>query len=584
MEKRMRTLESVLVWPLALFAFSPVLLVSAQEEPKVIVHPHKIYVDAKENKLYWPWDKPFWVRLAASPDADAPSYLMERVAPESDITTEKYNKDGIALEIEGKQFIRWYNYVTKQTVNLMFFTDGHPPVTKATCSGAPTSVAGAKTYYGVGLHCTLASTDDLSGVETVYLSVDGEPYKPYVAEPALDKEKEVTLRYYAEDHVGYAETPSTLRFTVDLTPPQTNHAVTGNALGDVLSTQAKFRITSSDALSGVATVLARIDGGEYKPVVNGEVSVEALPDGEHTLNYYAIDQVKNREAEHAFRFYLDRLPPTADAQVVGDLWVASNGTRYISRRSQVQLTAQDNKSGVDKIVYSYDGAKFEQYGQPFSPPVLAGAAKVTYRAADRLGNTSVPATLPYSMDLAAPQSNYRVIGPTYQERTDVYITSATRIELSATDDASGVKQIEYQPEDAAQAKIYSEPIGFPEEGRRLLRYWSTDKVNNRELDRAVVLITDNTPPEIFANFSLAAKTSANGEGLAVYRRMTSLFLGATDNASGVHKIYYTINGGKEMEYKTPLVLDHEGTFELRIRADDNLGNQSTKSLRFVIKG
>jgi len=239
---------------------------------------------------------------------------------------------------------------------------------------------------------------------------------------------------------------------------------------------------------------------------------------------------------------------------------------------------------VDKIVYSFDGSKFEQYGQPFSPPVLAGSGKLTYRAADRLGNTSAPATLAYSMDLVVPQSSYRVVGPTYQERSDVYITSGTRIELSATDDASGVKQIEYQSEDAAQAKIYSEPIAFPEEGRRLLRYWSTDRVNNRELDRAVVLITDNTPPEIFANFSLAAKTAANSDGLAVYRRLTSLFLGATDNASGVHKIYYTINGGKEMEYKTPLVLDREGTFELRIRADDNLGNQSTKNLRFVIKG
>jgi hypothetical protein len=239
---------------------------------------------------------------------------------------------------------------------------------------------------------------------------------------------------------------------------------------------------------------------------------------------------------------------------------------------------------VDKIVYSSDASKLEQYGQPFSPPVLAGAAKLTYRAADRLGNTSAPATLAYSMDLVAPQSNYRVVGPNYQERTDVFVTSATRIELSATDDASGVKQIEYQPEDASQPTIYSKPIAFPEEGRRLLRYWSTDRVNNRELDRAVVLITDNTPPEIFANFSLAAKTGANGEALAVYRRLTSLFLGATDNASGVHKIYYTINGGKEMEYKTPLVLDHEGTFELLIRADDNLGNQATKLLRFVIKG
>ena len=74
------------------------------------------------------------------------------------------------------------------------------------------------------------------------------------------------------------------------------------------------------------------------------------------------------------------------------------------------------------------------------------------------------------------------------------------------------------------------PLAYPDEGRRLVRYWSTDQVNNRELDRALVLITDNTPPQIFANFSLAKTATASADGLPVYRRLTSLFLGATDNA------------------------------------------------------
>jgi hypothetical protein len=39
-----------------------------------------------------------------------------------------------------------------------------------------------------------------------------------------------------------------------------------------------------------------------------------------------------------------------------------------------------------------------------------------------------------------------------------------------------------------------------------------------------------------------------------------------------------------MEYSTPLVLDRDGTFNLEIRVDDNLGNQATKNLRVVIKG
>jgi hypothetical protein len=549
----------------------------------MVTHPHKVFVDTKENKLYWPMDKNFWVRLAASPDDDAPSYLLERVAPESDISTEQYQNKGIELEIVGKQFIRWYNYVTKQTVNLQFFSDGTPPVTKATCTGAPIAEVAGTTYYGKGLKCSLASEDDLSGVETTFLSIDGAQYQPYKGDVTLDREKPVVLRYYAIDRVGYAETPLTMRFTVDLSAPTTNHAIVGNAIGDVLSTQAKFRITSSDTLSGVATTWARIDNKEYAQVTNGEVSVEDLPDGDHTLNYYSIDKVSNREQEHSFPFYLDRIPPVATSAVVGDLYMAPTGTRYISGRSKVKLTATDNKIGVKQIDYSYDGAKYDVYSDLIQPPTRQGVGKVDYRASDRLSNTSVVSTLPYSMDLVAPQSAYKTIGPMYQERTDVYITKETRIDLSATDDASGVQKIEYQVEGTADPIRYTGPLTFADEGRKLLRYWATDQVNNREMDKAVVLITDNTPPQIFPNLSVKP-TSTSADGISVYRKGTSLFLGATDNSSGVHKIYYSINGAKETEYKSPVLMDHEGSFVIDIRADDNLGNQSTKQLKFIIKG
>jgi hypothetical protein len=553
--------------------------------PPVTVTPHKVYIDAQANKIFWPMDMPFWVRLSASPDPNAPSYLMQRVAPDpdihSDITTEQYNKNGIELEIRGRQFIRWFNYITKEIVFLEFFSDGDPPVTKATCTGAPTAVVAEQTFYGKGLQCSLSSEDELSGVDTTFLSLADQPWKPYAAALNLDTEGAVVLRYYAVDHVGWTEKPSALRFTVDLSPPVTVDAITGNALGNVLSTQAKFRITSSDALSGVATVSARFDKEDFKPVTDSEVSVENLPDGDHTLSYYAVDRVNNRETEHVIPFYLDRLPPTTDAQVVGDLFMAPSGTRFISSRSKVQLSAQDNKSGVAKIDYSFDANAYQQYAEPFLLPTKAGVAKLSYRASDKLGNTSAVATLPYSMDIVPPQSQYKIVGPWYQVRSDIYITKDTRIELSATDDASGVQRTQYEAEGEPQPHLYTAPLSYPDEGRRLVRYWSTDQVNNRELDRALILITDNTAPQIFANFSLKT-TATSADGLPVYRRLTSLFLGATDNASGVHAIYYSFDGGKESQYSTPLVLDKPGTFDLTIRVDDNLGNQSTKSLRFVI--
>ena len=265
-------------------------------------------------------DKPFWVRLAASPDADAPSYLLQRVTPDSEINTDQYNKEGIALEIRNGQFIRWYNYVTKANTELEFFSDGDPPVTKTTCTGAPTTVVADKTYYGVGLRCSLASQDEVSGVDTTYVSVNNEAWKPYAGELSLNKEMDVVLRSYATDKVGWAETPLAMRFTVDLSSPTTTHAIEGNAIGTVLSSQARFRITSGDKLSGVATVNARFDKQDFKPVTDGQITVEPLPDGDHTLSYYSVDKVENKETEHVIPFYLDR-----DA---ADSWSGGGGRSF----------------------------------------------------------------------------------------------------------------------------------------------------------------------------------------------------------------------------------------------------------------
>ncbi len=47
--------------------------------PPQLPHPHKVYVDTVDGKLYWPADKPFWVRLAVSPDDNAPSFLLPKI-------------------------------------------------------------------------------------------------------------------------------------------------------------------------------------------------------------------------------------------------------------------------------------------------------------------------------------------------------------------------------------------------------------------------------------------------------------------------------------------------------------------------
>jgi hypothetical protein len=62
-----------------------------------------------------------------------------------------------------------------------------------------------------------------------------------------------------------------------------------------------------------------------------------------------------------------------------------------------------------------------------------------------------------------------------------------------------------------------------------------------------------------------------------------LFLQATDNASGVAGIWYSIDGKREEKYEKPIRFDKKGKYTVRIRAQDNVGKISEKNLAFAIE-
>jgi hypothetical protein len=589
-------------------------------------HKKKVYVDQKEKNIYWPMNKSFWVRLTTSPDENAPSYLLQKVHPKSIATAEQYMKDGINLEINGRQFIRWYNVVTDEFIFLKFFADGEPPDVTETLSGAPIYVSpkndgsGEDVYYGKGLKCSIDATDKTSGVEGVFYSIDGEEFKSYSTELVFDAEKKVNLRYYSVDRVGYASEPVTVRFTVDHSSPVTAHDVRTNFSGDVLSPSSTIRLSSVDQLSGLKETYFLLDDQTEHTVYSGkDIEMDALADGEHRLLYYSVDQVENLEARTRYQFYLDRIPPVSGSRFLGDHY-SDGGIDYISPRTRIELTSTDNKIGVRRIEYSFiDGYKaldksgdfkneittgkskknkkekntgdgktgsFQTYGEPFKTPFKSGEHAVVYRAIDRLDNLSENTVLPVRMDDTPPRSSKTLKGAKFEQRDTIWITRDTRVILSAGDDAAGVRGIYFQLGQKAEYVPYSEPIAIPEEGRYLFKFYSADNVDNRETEQPYIIIVDNSPPTVMKTFSVPStgtETGDDGSEINVYPRYTSLFFGAVDNSSGIAWIRYSINGAKEDVYSTPLMFNEEGKFSMAIKLRDNVGNTRTESLQFVIK-
>lgn len=573
---------------LAVFGLS----VGAQDVAPPPEHERKVYIDEKEQHIYWPMSMPFWVRLTASPEKDAPSYLLQKVYPGSGGGSGSLLKNGITLEIEGRQFIRWYNVKTDETVYLKFYADGEPPVTVEALEGAPIWTAGEKVFYGKGLGCTLSSGDGVSGVEQIYMSMDGKEFENYTGPFVLDVEKDYHLRFYAVDRVGYAGAPVTVRFTVDHTPPETRYQVHTNFSGDVLSTATTLQLISGDGSSGLSDIFYLMDDQAEPSLYKGkEIALDGLPDGDHCLTYYSVDNVRNFEEKKTYDFYLDRIPPESESRFTVDHH-REDSVDYISPRTLIELSASDNKIGVERIEYLFREDKKVQkqeyltYSEPFKTPFKSGTHSVVFRAVDKLGNLSAETELPVRMDDTAPRSTYSIEGPRHKIRDTIWITRNTTISLSAVDDAAGVRDIHYQLGAKAEHKIYTDPIVFSDENRYLFKFYSVDRVANREIEQPYVLVVDNTPPKVIKTFSLAptgTEADEDGNEIDIYPRYTSLFLGAVDNSVGIAGVWYILNDDEEKEYSSPFMFKEDGKYTLNLRLRDHVGNAAEETIRFIVR-
>ena len=75
----------------------------------------------------------------------------------------------------------------------------------------------------------------------------------------------------------------------------------------------------------------------------------------------------------------------------------------------------------------------------------------------------------------------------------------------------------------------------------------------------------------------------NGKKIPVYPDHLYLYLAATDSKVGVNSIKYSINGGSEKVYSNFLKDFTKGHISIKIKAFDNLGNQTSEIKEFYIE-
>ncbi len=567
-------------------------------------HEEKVFL-GNDGKLYVNKNLPVYLRLAVSPDKDAATYLLK-----SDSSRPYTNP--MYFDSEGRNTIRspWaVDTATKRTVSpkqeIVFevYADGLPPTSTLKFDGNRPYEHNGTRYYGSSVKFSVSAIDWMSGLQNTYLSINREPYKKLDGSPNLTKEGNYILQYYSVDNVGNTEKPKTEEFVLDLTPPTTQYEIDGMLNEKFVSPDATIKLSSTDSLSGVNKIYYKVNDGSMH-IYTTPVPVKLLGNEGGSITYYAIDRVGNKEQEKRiggkdknlqvkqsddpknqsntiFEFYIDNAPPEVSVKFDGNF--LDGGTPYISPRTKIIFNAEDDKSGVETVYYSFNSTRLDStYKKPFSISDN-GLKYLRFYAKDYVGNRSTVIVKKIYADNLPPVSKISFNGPHNINRDTLFITSATKIEISATDNGSGMETINYNV-DNAPYKAYVNTFTLPEPGLHNINYFSTDKVENKEIALKKDVYVDDVPPVINFQFSTTpiGKKSVREEEYTIYPTNVQLYLAATDPDAGLEKIEYQVNGGPVLT-EIPLKNLKPGNYEVEVKAIDFLSNTSQKNIKFSIE-
>lgn len=540
--------------------FTVIIQISfGQQQPD---HEKKIYLDSA-GRYFQNAALPVYLSISVSASGKA--------AP-----LQSVDKKEIILEGHGVHSFRHENKITQRYDEFQIYADGLAPVTQSSFTKANEFANEGKQFYGKGLLVVLKSKDEMSGLDQIYHSINGENFNPYSV-PDFSKEGEYQYKYYAVDRTGNAESLKSKAFTVDLTAPASFHNFISISSENVISTNSTIYLTTSDNASGLSKTFYRFDKENFKLYAGGNIPFQYLPDGDHVITYFSVDNVGNKEAEKEFQFYLDKTAPIMSADVLGDKFLVGDRV-YFSGRTKLKLTAVDNKSGIKDVMYSINEAPEKKYTEPFYLPGRSGLHNVKFRAID---NTNNPVKDDFAhsvgviyVDLTGPSITHSFSGSVFNKADTFFISPKTKIALAGSDPEAGLKKLAYSFDGASEETTYSKPIDVSSRGLHKLSYFGYDNVNNKN-SKETIFIVDVNGPEITSQF--AAPVDKDGK----YPSYTTIYLAAMDAEVGADQIRYSINGAKEQLYVAPLKgFAKNKSYTIKVSATDLLGNVSSKEIKF----
>ncbi len=276
--------------------------------------------------------------------------------------------------------------------------DAAAPATSATTT--PAAPDGSNGWFRqTSVTVTLAAADATSGVAATSYSLDGGPTLAYTGPVAVSTQGDRTIAYWSTDTAGNVEATHTVHVKLDNAAPSvtldTTPASPDGANGWFTSS-ASFTLSATDGASGVASRLYRLDGASAQ-TYTGPVS---LSQGDHTVEYWAVDLAGNTSTHATTHVKLDSTKPVTTLATTPGTPDGSNGW-FRQASVAFTLSATDATSGVATRLYTIDGGSTQTYASAVTI-AAQGDHVVTYWSVDSAGNTESVHTTHVKLDNVAP--------------------------------------------------------------------------------------------------------------------------------------------------------------------------------------
>ena len=258
------------------------------------------------------------------------------------------------------------------------------------------------------------------------------------------------MTYRASDASGNVSEPASVAVRVDQVAPATLAEVVAPTTAGAA---AQVRLTATDATSGVAGTMVRVDDGAWQPAT-GPVTLPSR--GAHALAWFSVDAAGNAETvQHAQVAAL----PTEGDQLVALAPPQVSGTAEIGRR----LTATDGSWSRDDVTIAH---QWLRDGQP-----VPGATKPTYRVRGKDRGTRLSVRVTASAGTARAEST--------SLQTDKVRRAKTTVRLSVPDKVVRGRSVRLRISLSATGVKPRGTVVVRVDGRRVLRVESRGRTTVR---------------------------------------------------------------------------------------------------------